>query len=260
MACLLIFSIFSAQSALAITTTPAATPTDTKVSPTITPNSVEESQIEKIKDLVASRVAELKLVDKKGILGSVKNSSNTQIMLINHKTLEVPIDIDELTKFQTDDDKSFGISDVKNRDQLSIIGLYNKETKRLLARFIERAASIPQNIEGIVTGKDTRNFTVDIIDASGKTRLIDVQNSTKTTSYDDGVSTKSGFSKIAVGERIIIVGFPDPKIENQINSSRIIHFPSLPPQASLLKLFNLLKEQVPVSSGSAGKIQPIIKQ
>jgi len=254
-----LFSILalSSVSSFAVTITPS--PTDAKISPTIAPNSVDESQIEKIKDLVASRVAELKLVDKKGILGTVKNSTNTQINLTNHKNLEASIDIDELTKFQTDNDKSFGISDIKKGDVLSIIGLYNKETKRLLARFVERATSIPENIEGVVAGKDTRNFTMDIVGVDEKTKIVDVQSSTKTTSYDKGVSTKSGFSKITVGERIIIVGFADPKIENQINTSRIIHFPNLPPSRKLINALNISKEKTPVSTGSAGKLQPITR-
>ena len=239
--------------AITITPTPKITP---KATPQITS---QESEVEKIKDLVASKVAQLKLVDKRAILGTVKSASNTQITLTGNGTERI-VDIDELTKFQTDDeDKSFGISDIKAGNMISVIGLYNKDTKRLLARFVELATNIPQNLDGVVAAIDLKEFTLVLITDSGSKKTISVESSTKTTSYEDGVSKKSGFSKIEVGQRLIAVGFADPKIKDQINASRIIQFVTLPPSDQMKKLQSAANENVPVSSGSAGKVQPIIK-
>jgi len=242
--------LFSATtSSYAITTTP--TPLK-KVTPTGTPEVTKEQEdrIEKIKDLVASKVAELKLVEKRGILGVVKSTTNTQIILEDIKKRQRVIDIDELTKFKSTGKESFGISDIKEGDMLSFVGLYNKDSKRLLARFVSRDVS-PVNIEGIVALKDGENFTITIVSEEGSKKIIDIQTSTKTTSYDGENSKRSGFSKIERGQRAIVVGFADLKEKGTINAQRVIHFTDLPPSSGM---------DAPVSTGSGKKLQPIIKQ
>src|SRR3972149_12145987 len=81
----------------------------------------ELEKIQKLKEMVASRVAELKLVEKRGILGTVKEvSKNTQLTIEDNKGNLRIIDIDELTRFQgLSASKSFGISDVKAGDLMS---------------------------------------------------------------------------------------------------------------------------------------------
>lgn len=204
------------------------TPDDETPTPKASPTKAD-SQIEKIKDLVASKVAELKLVDKRGVLGTVKSKTNTQINVTNSRGEAAQIDIDELTKFNgTTSKEDFGISDVEKGDVLSFIGLYNKETKKLLARFVSRATNIPENIDGKITSIDKKEFTFDIVDENGKTKTINVESSTKTNSYDNGDTAKSGFSKLEEGQRVIVVGFKDPKVTTQINAERIVQFTSLP--------------------------------
>ncbi len=249
------------QSVFAQTTKPTTKPT---LKPSTTPEVSKEAQeidtIEKIKDLVASKVAELKLVDKRGIMGIVKSSSNTQITIDDNKGGQRVIDIDELTKFETDDeDESFGISDVKKGDNLSFIGLFNKDTKRLLARFISKLSSIPTNIEGVVYEKNPKEFTLTIVTADGKKKTIDVQTSTKTSIYEDGETTKSGFTKITAGERVLVVGFNSKDDENAISASRIIHFPNIALSQDLKKYKDLLKIDAPTSTGSAGSVKPITR-
>lgn len=242
----------------------AASPTPTKkLTPTITPKDAEVSQdqdrIEKIKDLVASKVAELKLVEKRAILGTVKSTTNTQIALEDHRKQQRIIDIDELTKFQTSGkDKSFGISDIRNGDTLGVIGLYNRDTKRLLARFVSEVSSVPENIEGAVIAEDAGKFNLTIVTSEGREQIIDVQTSTRTSSYNKGDTNKSGFSKVEIGQRVIVVGFKDPKEKDRINASRIIHFLSIP-ISSQMKKFSEASQEVPASTGSAGKVVPIIK-
>lgn len=235
-----------------------------KPSPTITPGNPQESQelktIEKIKDLVASKVAELKLVERKGILGTVKSVSNMQIVAEKKADEQRVIDIDELTKFQLSSNKdSFGISDIKEGDFLSVIGLYNKDTKRLLARFISKISSIPENIEGAVIEKDSREFIITIITSEGKKKNVDIQTSTRTSSYDKAKVTKSGFSKIEIGQRVVVVGFKDPKIKDSINASRIIQFPAMPLSSGMKKFSDLTTDEIPASTGSAGKVMPITR-
>ncbi len=239
LALILVFAAVLPSHAVTPTVSPTIKATvtpSTSVSPTKKPTQMpEDTQIEKIKDLVASRVAELKLVDKRGLLGYVSSTTGTQITMTDLKNEEVKVDVDELTKFESPSKDSFGISDVKKGDLLSVVGLYNKQTNRILARYAEIASNIPQNIEGVVLSKDSAEFTLNISTDEGKKKTVNIETSTKSFTYEDGATTKSGFSKILPGERVIIVGFADKTDKTQINAARIIHFPGMKLSEALKK-------------------------
>lgn len=215
---------------------------------------------QKIMEMVASKAADLKWLEKKGLLGNIKEVSNTQITFEDlNKNVRI-IDIDELTKFEASSSavSSFGISDLKKNDLFSFIGLYNKETKRLLARFAVQKNTLPVQFEGMVLDKDKTEFTLKVVDEEGKTKTIEVETSTRTKSYDkDKNAVKSGFSKIETGERIIANGFYDLKDKNKIIADRIIHFLNLPPSSQMLKYKDLESVEVQVSTGSGKKLSPI---
>ena len=232
------------------TPSPGQSPSGAAPSPTpeVTSEEKEQDTIEKIKNLVASRAAELKLVDKRGILGAVKRSSSSQMVIEDHKRNQRTIDIDELTKFVSGK-ASFGISDIEEGDKISAIGFYNKDTLRLRASFISISANIPIDIEGVVTSKSSGEFTLTVVDTNGKTRAINIETSTKTNVWADNSFTKSGFSKILVGQRILIFGFEDLKDKATINASRTIHFVDLPLSVGLKKYQDV--EVAPTSTPSA---------
>lgn len=178
---------------------------------------------------IASRVAQLKLVEKRGIIGTVTNSTNTQIALSDIQNNTRFVDVDELTKFSSPKSKgTFGISDITKGTTLGILGLYNKESRRILARFVT-VVSVPTLIQGGITSIDNKNFTVDILTIDGKRFTIDIDYTT--TSYSYSASSghiKSGFSKIKEGYSIIVSGSLDAKNENRISASRVIIFPEIP--------------------------------
>lgn len=271
---ILIIFLYTNSPVVAVTTTPSptlnitASPTQkTSPAPTkstkdpVSTDSAEQERIQKIKEMVANRVQELKLVERRGILGTVKEvTNNTQLIIFDRNKSTRIVDIDELTKFQenTGSSKSFGISDIKAGDVLSFVGLYNKDNKRLLARFITKSKSIPLYIEGIVTDKDPRNFTFDVVDEKGKKTTIDVQSSTKTFLVTkDHETTKSGFSKIAVRKRVLAVGFADPVNKNTIAAVRVLHFENVPPSQAMLESTPNVDEEKPSPTPTTGtKITP----
>lgn len=228
---LLFLSVFILSSVVsAYAQTPTAT---SSAAPTEEEN---QEQIERIKDIVASRVAELKLVEKRGVLGTAESTKSTQIVLIDGKNSKRIIDIDEITEFNDPDNENFGISDVKNGDALGIIGLLNKGTDHILARFVNKIDSVPTRIEGVIKDVDRRNFIVTVVDAAGKEQKTDIDTSTKINVFDDTDSfVKSGFSKIKVGERVFISGFIDTKDKTLLNAKRFIHFVSLPPSRNMTR-------------------------
>jgi len=178
---------------------------------------------------IASRVAQLKLVEKRGIIGTVTNVTNTQITLSDIQNNTRFIDVDELTKFTSAKSKeTFGISDITKGTTLGILGLYNKDSRRTLARFVT-VVTIPTFTQGGVTAVDGKNFTVDVATLDGKKFTIDIEYTTTTYSYTAATGhIRSGFSKIKEGYNIIVAGSPDPKNENQISAGRVIIFPEIP--------------------------------
>lgn len=214
----------------------AATPTPTKVtSPT---DSIDIEKIQRIKDIVASKVAELNLVEKRGIVGKLKENSNMHLVISDAKGNVRNIDVDELTKFSISGtkgkDSTLGISDLKKDVLYSFVGLYNKDTQRLLARSIAEADTIPLFFEGAIYSVDSKEFQIQVVSSKGEKKNVDIQNSTKTSlTAKDGELTKSGFSKLNINERILIVGFTDIKDNTLIAASRVIHFKEIPPSKEM---------------------------
>lgn len=209
----------------------AASPTPTKT-PTPTGNqSVTqiEEQINNLKDKIASRVAQLKLVEKQGIIGTVTDIGETQITIKDINGDIHFIDVDELTQFSSPNAKSnFGISDITKGTTIGVLGLYNKDSRRLLARFVD-VMVLPQFITGAIASIDTKNYTLTIVQNNNKQITAEIEDITKTSSYDKSAGlTKSGFSKVQVGERVTLVGYTDKQNSKDIIASRIIVFPTLP--------------------------------
>lgn len=199
-------------------------------SPTATPEASEEAElktIEKIKEMVADKVSKLNLVEKRGFVGVVQDTSNTQITVQDIHGKKRFVDIDELTKFQDSigSSKTFGISDITKGNRLAFVGNYNKDTERLLARFVTKTSSIPQYIQGTVTAVDDDEYTITVTTNKNEKKTVDIEKSTTTKQYshEDGVQ-KSGFSQIEEGEKILVVGFPDEDDSTRLSASRILHF------------------------------------
>ena len=183
-------------------------------------------KVDELKDKVASRVAQLKLVEKKGIIGTVEEISDTQITLNDLKGNSRIIEVDEITKFEGDT-ASYGISDIKKSDKISALGLYNKESEKLLARFIT-AVEVPLFLHGVISAKAAKNFTIPLSTEDEETYTVDIENITKSFIFDDGDLESAGFTKISVMENAVVVGFADPKEKNRITANRIITFPGTP--------------------------------
>ncbi|HET9947004.1 MAG TPA: hypothetical protein VFQ63_02980 [Patescibacteria group bacterium] len=230
--------------------------------PTPTPNNLEQ-QVSNLKDKIASRVAQLNLVDKRGIIGTVTDVTQTQITLSDLNGNIRFVDVDELTKFSSPTAKSnFGISDITKGSQVGVIGLYNKESRRILARFVDVQVN-PVLISGAISDIDKTNYNLTVMTPDKKTYTISIENITKTVSYTkDGGVVKSGFSKNQVAERIVVEGFVDIKNANTIIASRIILFPDLTinPAILITKPADLqLQGTIVPSTGSGRKLTPLVK-
>ena len=207
------------------------------LTPTPTPDNVLNEQINDLKNRIASKVAQLKLVEKRGIIATVQEVSDTQITVSNEQGGNSFIDVDELTKFSSPDAKgSFGISDITKGDKIGALGLYNKESRRLLARFIN-VLDLPEIVYGHVSFVDKNNYTVTITTDINTEEVFDIETVTKTYLYSktDGL-TKSGFSKIEENQRVI--GMGQKNKDKKITGDKIFILTEIPKSQTPAKIIS----------------------
>ena len=218
----------------------AASPTPYPSQNQLSSDSAELEKIQKIKDIVASKVAELNLVEKRGIIGTLKEISGMQITVTDIKGNIRHMDVDELTKFDFSSKANAGLSDLVKGTMYSYVGLYNKETQRLLVRDIDSVDTIPAYFEGAISSVDSDNYQLSVVNDQGITKKVDIENSTKTSlATIDGDLTKSGFSKLSINERVLTIGFWNKKDSNLLSALRIIHFKDVPPSKEMQAHINV---------------------
>jgi hypothetical protein len=250
---LLLMIIFGISASISI----AATPTST---PKITPD--EATQLDDLKTRIASRVAQLNLVEKRAIAGTVTEISGTQITINDIKKEKRYIDVDELTKFSSSSSKSFGLSDILKGNVISAIGLYNKQSRRIMAREIE-TITLPVFFQGAITSINNDEHTFKLIGETDKVD-ISVETITKTFQYttESGIKS-SGFSKLVNDENTIVFGYWDKQVKNQILATRIIVFPNIPKNPKIITVIapNALENETTIipSTGSGKKLTPIVR-
>ncbi|HUQ85479.1 MAG TPA: DUF5666 domain-containing protein [Candidatus Limnocylindrales bacterium] len=207
------------------------TPKPSVISPTVSEKLNEKlnTQINKLKDKIASRVSELNLVEKRGTTGVVTEVSTNKITLLDIQGNTKLIDIDEITKFSSSFAKgTFGLSDITKGTKINVLGLYNKQSKRILARFI-RTAINPEFLSGTISDIDQKNFTISVATEGKKTQKVDIGTTTKISSYSsDGTTAKITFAKLSSGERVLVLGFPDQTDNTLLVASRVAVLPELP--------------------------------
>lgn len=189
-------------------------------------NNEDNLKVDQIKDKVASRVAELNLVEKRGIVGIVESVEENEIRLTDLNDKTRIIDVDELTKYSSEEG-AFDLDDIKPGTKISTIGLYNKDSEKLLARFVNEI-SIPLFLNGVVSNTDDENFTFTLLTENEKKYTVDVENITKSFIFSDGELETAGFSKIPTLKNVLVIGYENPNSENRITASRVIIFPEIP--------------------------------
>lgn len=207
--------------AYAASTTPAPTKTNDPVKEKL------DDQINQLKEKIASRVSELNLVEKRGIIGTVKEVKGNAITLTDAAENTRFVDVDEITKFSSEGVTNYGLSDIKPGAKLSVLGIYNKQSKRLLARYVNTYSN-PTIYSGAITAIDAKNFQITVMTPEQKEIKVDVETSTKLSSYtpQDGLA-KNGFSRLTVGERISFAGEPGAD-GSLVAASRIVSFIGIP--------------------------------
>jgi hypothetical protein len=192
-----------------------------------TPADETKDKIDEIKDKVTTQVEKLDLVEKRGLLGVVESVNENQIRINDLNDKIRIIEVDELTKYSSEENNSFDLANIEKGAQISAIGIYNKDSEKLLARFLNEI-TIPIFMTGVISEKNEDEFTISIATEEEKNYLIDIENITKTYSYDETELSQSGFADLEIMQNVIVTGFSDVNEENRISATRVIYFPQIP--------------------------------
>jgi len=236
---------------LAANSAVAAAPTPSPTSTTL------NSQINQLKDKIANQVSKLNLVEKRGITGTVQSVSNNQITLTDTQGQMRYVDVDEITKFQSASNSSFGLSDLKKGILVSVLGIYNKESQRILARYIDTQVN-PTRYAGEIIEIDGKNFVLTVMTFDQKSVKIEIDTTSTVSSYSKGGSlTRYGFSKLNIGDRVKAVGYPDKKDNTLLIADRMIVFLDAPKDQNILIVTPTPLATVAPTSAGAKSIKPI---
>lgn len=202
----------------------AQTPTKKPAPTSQEKTQVLSEQINDLKEKIASRVAQLDLVEKRGIVGAATEIEDTQLTLTDIYRGTRFIDVDEITEFSSDDEgSSFGISDIDQNATISVLGLYNKQSGRILARFIQ-TATLPVFVTGKITALNEDDFAATIQGSDSVSYTVDIETSTTTREYDGEDFVKSGFSQLEIGQTVFVTGFTDEDEPTNIAAERLLVF------------------------------------
>lgn len=196
---------------------------------TPTPTSEKKSKIEEIKEKVASTVAQLNLVSKRGILGEITKIEKNQLTIERNDEARI-VDVDELTNYsrvESDDKRTeLKFSDLDVGDTIVAIGIYNRESRRLLARFI-LVKEIAIQVSGLVKEVDIKDASITIEDKKkGESFIIDIDKKTIIRNYTKAKElVKSTLPKIEIGQRAHVFGLANKGDKNHVSASRLLLLP-----------------------------------
>ena len=192
-----------------------------------TPSSASTTPAEKLDDLkdrLATKVAQLRTLQKKAIFGTVKDIGVSSVT-IETKTSDIKIElVDEINVFQYVKGKRTKLTteDLDKGDIVSVFGDFDASLDLLKAKVIFIQQALPIRSSGVISKIDTDNYTVTITTPDEKEYVIDIEKYTIVRAYANDTLTKGGFSKLETGSTIQVVGSANAKTENRMSASRII--------------------------------------
>jgi len=227
------------------------------ISPTPSTGASENSQINQLKNKIASQVAKLNLVEKRGIIGTIQSTTNNQITLTDNKGQTRYVDLDEITKFSSGSNSTFGLSDLKKGMVVSVLGIYNKDSQRILARFVDTITT-PIRYSGEITSLDPKNFQFTVMTVDQKSAKVEVDTTSTVYSYSSGGDlTKYGFSKLSVGDRVYVIGYPDKTDSTLLITDTMIDYLDTPKIPNLTLVTPTVEPTLAPTSAGAKSIKPI---
>jgi hypothetical protein len=144
------------------------------------PLPVSSATLEKAKELkekVASKIAELKVISKRGVIGTIKSIKDTSL-IINSNSKDITIETDaatNITLLQKGKRSSLKLTDLKADQKILVWGQYNNDQETLKAKQI-LVRVFSQTYTGTVKSIDKDNII--LINDDGKEVKLGISPST----------------------------------------------------------------------------------
>lgn len=163
-----IFLILNSKFSLAASPSPSPKPSP---SPTISPT---QEKAKELKEKVASKIAELKILQKRAFLGTVKSLTDKGLVLTaQNKDITVETDTNtKITSLSKGVRKPLKITDLTKDQKILVWGQYNKEAEVLTPKIIlVRIFSL--NLSGSVKSLEKNSLTI-LEKSENKEYIIDI--------------------------------------------------------------------------------------
>lgn len=198
-------------------------------SPGENPKDIREEKIKNLKERVATKAAELRLLKKRAISGVIGSLSETGLV-VKTKKGEITVETNETTEiYEVGPEgkrKAIKLAGLSKEQKVVVWGQFNSETETLTARQII-ARVFPLNIPGriISLDKNQKSFTVE----NRKKTVFSVvtDNLTKFAKIERGKGTvKASFADLKEESRVHIHGFLKTKEAREVvDAFRILILP-----------------------------------
>lgn len=227
-----------------------ATPSPKEENPTPSASVIDKlKKIEILKEKIATKVAEIRENEKKGAGGTIKTLTNSSFILSTKNKEDLNISFSEDTVFYTSTES--GKSAISNRklkegDSVTVFGYFDAPKQLLSAKYIYYNKASERKT-GKIANIDKENYNI-TLKFQQEEVIVDIETYSKIYTVSNSKLSKSGFSKLKVGDLIYVFGSPNPKEENRISALRFFHLAQLPVLSPALKADN--KNSTPSASPS----------
>ena len=206
------------------------------VSPEASPTAINDKskQIDDLKERLATKVAELKQLQRQAFYGTIKSVS-VSTFTVETGTKDLKIELtDDIKIFQKikGTRTELKIENLEKGDIVTVFGEYDATLELLKAKVVFIQSTDPIRIAGNITEVNKTDYTVTILTADAKTYTIDFETTTKTSLWNGKELEKVGFSKLVVGDTIHVTGTAVAKQENRISAARITNLGSDTPKTT----------------------------
>lgn len=190
--------------------------------------SVKAAQIQELKSLLATRVAELRQGSKKVVSGEIKTITADETIILTTKTSEqtvVPTDKTTFLRVSLSGTKTITFANLVKGDYLTVFGNLD-EISNLLNASVIIAQIQTTLVNGKVTEIDRDNGTITVKTLKNGSYIIDIEVNTKILTPDQ---KRYGYSKMKIGDRVFITGLTPTTVtngENRLSAIRILDFPT----------------------------------
>ncbi len=209
----------SGDHTLAQTATSSAKPTAEK--------NLLNDQIKRLKDKIATKVAEISKSSKQVLAGTIQSINNDTITILSEGKTVKAITDSEVTKYlNLVGVKKIGVENLKKGNYIVLTGVMLNNEFSIENLILQNQYEF---LSGTVGAVNKQGYFIDVITTTQETLSIDIEKSTiqKKVNINKSIIETSGFADYKVGDRIQVVIQKREKETSRVPGIRTLIIPVL---------------------------------